>query len=484
MSATHGLNVFNFEAPIVTIHRGNGWIINGHFNLVHVINLESLAQSLSDLMNSLDQSGKNEQMMAIIDFHLHQARERLDELQHIKHRNARSIDWLGSAWKWLAGSPDAADWNQILQSQGEVIENSNQQYKINKNLFGITHEAIEKVNQIITRLNSINKNENLPNLEYDSLNKILILKEQINEIIRGCQMAKSGIVNSNLLDREEINNIIAEMETLPYQNVIEAIEYGKPSVFTNGTMLLYVLAMPKIKKEEYHLLTTRSTISQGKRVDLEFDKILVNQKETYGIVKACFSISNSTVCEDGALRKLPEGSCIPRLIKGGNASCRFVTDNQEVIELIDEDTLFLTNFQGNIMAANSSSFLNGTYVIQMNNETIHVKDKIFSSHSVTNLHALPPVLTTVTKEGHRLNLEYIHDISLQNVKYLNTLNGKLNLSIVAETLIVSLSIFLAYQLWRRITSKRGLPIIKLEAQLDAMRHQPPISSIESLSHSI
>ena len=130
----NGLDIFKYDAPIVTIQRGNGWIIDGHFNLVHTINLESFQQILSDLANNMQDNVSSKQRKAIIDFHLQQAMQRLNELKPTKNRAKRTIDWLGSAWKWIAGSPDATDWNQILASQDDIIGNNNQQYKINERL--------------------------------------------------------------------------------------------------------------------------------------------------------------------------------------------------------------------------------------------------------------------------------------------------------------------------------------------------------------
>ncbi|KAI8117681.1 hypothetical protein CVS40_10492 [Lucilia cuprina] len=50
-------------------------------------------------------------------------------------RHKRSIDWVSSAWKWIAGNPDATDWNTILESHQKLIENNEQQYVVNKDLF-------------------------------------------------------------------------------------------------------------------------------------------------------------------------------------------------------------------------------------------------------------------------------------------------------------------------------------------------------------
>lgn len=44
--------------------------------------------------------------------YLQEATEGLVRLTGLPHRNRRAINWLGSAWKWIAGSPDAADWDE------------------------------------------------------------------------------------------------------------------------------------------------------------------------------------------------------------------------------------------------------------------------------------------------------------------------------------------------------------------------------------
>lgn len=62
-----------------------------------------------------------------------------------------------------------------------------------------------------------------------------ILKEDVGELVRACQMAKAKVVNTNLLNKEEVNQLIGELDVLPYSNIIEAIEY---------ISLLYILMAP------------------------------------------------------------------------------------------------------------------------------------------------------------------------------------------------------------------------------------------------
>lgn len=64
-------------------------------------------------------------------------------------------------------------------------------------------------------------------------------------------MAKGGIVNSNVLDREEIHRIIDKIALL------EAIEYTNPMVYTNGSMILYVLSLSKVRNTEYNYLIAK-----------------------------------------------------------------------------------------------------------------------------------------------------------------------------------------------------------------------------------
>jgi len=76
------------------------------------------------------------------------------------------------------------------------------------------------------------------------LHKAMILLKQVDEITRACQLAKASVVNTNLLDQKEVETLLAETRSLPYQNVVEAVEFAEPSILTNGTCLLYVLALP------------------------------------------------------------------------------------------------------------------------------------------------------------------------------------------------------------------------------------------------
>lgn len=439
---------------------GNGWIISGYFKLVHIVDLVKFNSLLETILESANASIHTYEKKLLLDYHSKWISDRLDELGAPKRRTTRSIDWIGSAWKWIAGSPDATDWNTILQSQDEIIKNNNHQYKINEEIFRSSQAAVKKVNQIIGKTNNITKAVVEEQEGADILGKIQILRAEIAEIVRACQMAKVGIVNSNILDKEEINNLLSEMETLPYQNAIEATEYAKPSVYTNGTLLLYVLSMPKLSERKYHLLRTRAAVIAGRQLDFEFNKMLVNQQETFGVEKECLLINNSTICEMSALKKFEEESCVPRILKGGQAKCKFRANNEEIVEIISENTIFLTNFVGEIESSNATTFLNGTYVLQLDNESILIRNQTFTSRIGSHLQALPSVLTNITIQGPKVDLEYVHSLSLTNIKQLSILRRVVDVSFITDIVIIVLVVSFGVILWYRVLRRVNLPPLK------------------------
>lgn len=453
----HAAQIYHYDVPIVSIRAGNAWIINGNFKLVHVINITqyvSITENISALVEKrMPPSGNKD----IINYHLTQTKERLRELGQTKTRNRRSIDWIGSAWKWVAGNPDAADWNSMLKSQNSIIDNNNEQYKINTQLLNTTRIVVEKTNELIKRFNEINNGREAEQIGQQTLNQVLVLKDAINEVVRACQLAKSGIINTNLLDKSEVENIITEIETLPYANAVEAIEYGNPSIYTNGALLLYVLSIPKLKKDFYHRILVRSPIIMAKQVELAFEEIIISQKETFGVKKSCSNINNATVCPQSALSRLKEESCIPRLLKGGAANCNYRMSYDVLIEMITTDILYVTNYKGIMTLPDRTEILNGTYLIQLFNESVKIGNETFSSISTTKLQPLPPVLTSVSNGSITLDIHQIHKISLNNIEKLRHLDLKMGITLGTYASFVILTIVCIGVLWYKLTGKLYLP---------------------------
>lgn len=286
-------DIFKYEAPLVPLQEGTVWRVNGQFKLAHVIDLRRLESLVQEVRREAVQL-TDSRIAALAAHYVEESEEGLSRLTGTQ-RGRRSLDWIGSAWKWIAGSPDASDWDAILHAQENIVKSADQQVRINAGLFDASHDSLRQLNEVAARVNAIDGDVHTATT---LLHKALIINSQVGELTQACQLAKTGIVNSRLLDHEEVQAILTEVRNLPYQNAVEALEFSRPSVLTNGTTLLYILAMPKVAPKEYRLLLLLPAILEGKQVMLRYDKVAVNTEETYAVVNDCLSIGNTTVCPE------------------------------------------------------------------------------------------------------------------------------------------------------------------------------------------
>lgn len=285
----------------------------------------------------------------------------------------------------------------------------------------------------------------------------------------GIEIDSDGTKNTNLLDQVEMNRIIDELETLPYSNAIEAVEQGTPSVYTNGSLLLYILSIPKLGRSVYNVLLTRAAINGGKQIDLQFDKVLINEAEIYGITGNCLSINNSTVCKGSALTKLKEDDCLSRILRGGSAKCKYRFTREEIVEVLDENVIYLTNFKGSVESNGTTTFLDGTYLLQLSNESVIIRNHTYSSNSIMRTQALPPLFVNITHDDMLLDIKYVHEVSLNNINRIDQLDTRFNSSIGINVIIIgSMAMCIG---WLRYHQTKKLNLPKVQFQLSTIDPQ-------------
>lgn len=71
----------------------------------------------------------------------------------IPARHSRSINFLGSALKYVAGTPDRDDYDILLTKQKFLIENNNKQNTINSALQNKIIEIANTINQLKNHIN-------------------------------------------------------------------------------------------------------------------------------------------------------------------------------------------------------------------------------------------------------------------------------------------------------------------------------------------
>lgn len=426
--------------------------MNGNFNLVHIINLTNYEDVVARMLPTVRQTSPKSIFMSQLNHQVRQINDLIAELKQQPLRSRRSINWIGSAWKWLAGNPDATDWNNVVRNQNEIIENNNQQYKINEAMTNTVHQVLQEHNKIIEHL-SKNSNEEL---QQGMFNRLSIVKEEIKEIVRAAQLAKVGVINTNLLDKEEVSHILAEVETLPYSNEIEAIEYAEPKMVIKGSTILYVISIPKTSNKNYNRVAVRSTIKGNRQIHVEHKELLISQHEIFGIIDKCYILKDTTICRNNQLQELPDDHCISQVLKGAHARCDYEFNQKEEVEGLNENTIFLNNFKGEVFQNNTSKHLEGNFLIQLYNETIQINNNTFTSKEVKMFQILPPILQrNITETGTKLDLKYLYNLHLGNVEKLRKLfRNHQAASLTDMGTITVIAIVIIVVLARRLKKKR------------------------------
>lgn len=122
-------------------------------------------------------------------------------------KKVKRWDSLGTAWKYLAGNPDANDLKIINSSINSLINNNNQQVRINREISLQMKEALFKTKESIQLLNSKSS-------ELYSINIYLNLEflyEKLNQIKETVMLAKIRLLNDRVLSPAEIDLLIKDL---------------------------------------------------------------------------------------------------------------------------------------------------------------------------------------------------------------------------------------------------------------------------------
>lgn len=180
----------------------------------------------------------------------------------------------------------------------------------------------------------------------------------------------------------------------------------------------------------------------------------MNQINNFGILSKCDRIGNITICKKNQLEELTNKHCITKLLRGQHAECEYEFSKNEIIEEINDNTIFLDNFSGEIFHRNSTKHLTGTFMIQYNNETLRIKNKLHTNKEVRSLQVMPSVLQTRPIETNvKLDVNYLHDLHLSNRLQLHQLRTNHGISLITDISLVStiliMSIILVHRYRRR-----------------------------------
>ncbi|XP_050339500.1 uncharacterized protein LOC126765866 [Bactrocera neohumeralis] len=244
---------------LVTINNGLAKIQDGTFRLIHIIDINKYEQLLTDIQDHItDKIPKDTFLRPILKHEINQTLEILDTLKPTKtSRIRKSINILGTAWKYLAGSPDHDDLEIINKNLLNLNQNNNKQVIINE-LFTNRINNISNVMNLIS--NSIRKDDSIINeIVIDLQSKIRLIKEELVNIKYAIQWAKTNVLNTLLLNKEEIKTALEKLreEQMPFNNAEEALEFSKINVLSKEMLIIYMIKIPLTNSEIFRRIIIR-----------------------------------------------------------------------------------------------------------------------------------------------------------------------------------------------------------------------------------
>ena len=404
---------------------GKAKIQDGNFKLIHVVDLQNYQNLTNELSLVLDNEiTKHHPFFLYLKHELDQVDNLLRNLK--PHRAKRSLNFIGTAWKWIAGNPDHEDFEIIKDKINNVLKNNNKQVIINQ----LHNDRINNLTDITNKiLQTIKKDDNFNDRIALSIQyKLKLIKEELINIRYAIHWAKSGIISSMILTKSEVKlaTDILENEKLPYSTPEEALDFAEVKIITSQFCLFYIVYIPLTTDEMFEKLLLKPIKRHHVINSITSNEILRNNENMFGIVKDCKSFNYLTICKHINLINIRNSTCIPNLLKSLNSTCNII-NNQHVptVEEISQGVLLVNQFHGNINIDNIPQKLSGTFLIKFHNVTVSIEEKSYKSKERTSLQVLPAILqpTTYEKQYRELmSLEMMKELQINNTNQIDLLH--------------------------------------------------------------
>lgn len=402
--------------PIFVFHQGNARLRLDYRYYLHHFNISSVKLQVRQLRAQFETLESNQFTDLIIEKlnELNFAFKSIDPIKRRKRWNS-----LGTAWKFIAGNPDANDLKIINSSINNLIINNNEQIKINREVNLQLKEAIFKTKKALSMFNQ-------GSIEIYCI-KILFhlnyLLEKLNQIIETITLAKIGLLNENVLSQREIEILVTDLarENITVHTAIEATTYATTSIASNNQEIALLIKMPKLDPRIFTKVRILPILQDSKKIHLPNQYYLINDGETYQINSIQPTIF-------GKHEIYPDNStCIPKLLRGNPAVCNFTSNPvvENVIHL-DDRHIFINAIANFTLSSNcgiSDRNLSGSFIITFKNCNLLINNVLYSSTTQTlpgNVIQLPLDGLNIKKHREILNisLDHLHKLHLETRKEL------------------------------------------------------------------
>ncbi|XP_053698638.1 uncharacterized protein LOC128745585 [Sabethes cyaneus] len=370
--------------PIVILPIGTARICNSYLRIIHPIDLDPIELTINDLYLKAQEKIVNDKVLNPI------IRSKIEKLSlsfrkiKIVEKRVKRWDSLGTGWKYISGSPDADDLRLVNATINTIIDQENNQIKINSGLDVRIRNITYSINSLISRYNDLSSDVNEG---FSSINLLLNMDEltqQIETIGEAITLARWNIPSSRLISLKELTvaQTMLKEQGLDIATAESVLEIARAYVITTKNSIRYILRIPKLTNEIYSLYQIEPTISNGTRIHLEANYYL-NGTTPYSTRSTCDRKIDQFICHSNQLE--PPSKCIQKLMSGSSAHCPMEKIyGHNIIKRINDATIIIN--EANIVLKSNCSMhnsrLEGSYLIQFSKCAILLDGEQFTNTNV------------------------------------------------------------------------------------------------------
>lgn len=407
-----------YPDPVLLLKQKECRIQTSYIKYIHPINMSKIEENV--LLISKVSRGLNSQL-AISKLVMEKSRALMNNLRQIKPitpRRIRRWDALGTAWKWLAGTPDAEDLRMLNSTSNNLIEQNNQQIVINEMVNQRIQDITKTVNQLIEQQRIENK---ILLEEYDAITLMLYI-DTINSILVEIQdtilKARIRLPNNKLLTLQEILWIESTLHKQGIQTQLpeQALNYVIPKIAIKGSSLLYILQVPQLENTTSEIIQILPLIVDN-TVIIDIPRYVIKSGNKW------YKTSNQQdfVQPLNDLTLLND-QCVQQILKGQTSKCRAVNEQNTFISQIAENKILVNNAQNVQLRSNcgpENRNLTGNFVIMFNNCNLQLDNQHFTSIDIIGnetqvIQGAFPNLTINREILELHSIEAISNLTLQN----------------------------------------------------------------------
>lgn len=457
----------NKNPGIVVFKTNSVFIKEGFHTLIHEFNLDSfkiILKQYESIIAQLEENLNIIELVTILKQKQIQTHSILENLTTKSKRTKRSLNFLGSTIKMITGNLDNEDLLQI-ENQLETLKNSNnvlitennEQVKINE-LFESRMNNLTKMAYRQTReIESIIK-QNILGLDravdwkhvlhvHNIIFNIDMVQHQLTTIFESIQLSRLGVISKALLQPSELDfaTQLLESQGITIESYDQTYEFLEPVAFHNGSKIIFLIKIPKLRQGEYVQLHIETIPIRGKIIPINATKAIIGNDETFLIIHPCINVEKSNICDIENLFNVSNDNCLHQILRGNIGNCTFTksSNKTEVKSIKDLGVLVKNSIEPSLLQNNCGygpRNLTGTFLVSFKDCSITLNGNKFKSRTfkgdikltILPLHSVK--VEEIEEDTNSIsNLEQLHIHNRHKLEYLlhsNQRNKSLSFGVI------------------------------------------------------